>query len=278
MNEKPDASMETEQTSNPDDLPRLYDAKQRLRKYLVIMGAFLGFFLLLGAFLLRQFIIEEKKHLCQLRMKQIGLGLQLFCRDNGEYYPQLFTEPGQLALLNQSNDYNKPLYPEYINDFHLFRCPMPQSCRPLISYDPEDPQQAFNDSSYLYLGYTVTNDTEMEAFAAVYRERVSAGLSFDEDLTVPEGMGNLEQNKLYRLREGVERFLIWDINGPGRSQRIPSSVPVLIERFGDHRNPAGAHVLYLDHRVEFIPYPGQWPMTKKTLAILQSIEAMKTNK
>lgn len=247
-----------------------------LRKRLVIvMAAFLVLALLLGAFMFSHLRAKEREHLCQLRMKQIGLGIQWFSKENDEYYPQLSSEQGQLALLHQHSNYSKPLYPEYISDLALLHCPLSRDSHSMASYDAEDAQTAFYDSSYLYLGYTVTNDTEMEAFAEAYRERVSAGLSFDEDLTVAEGMGNLQTNKLYRLRVGVERYLIWDMIAPGQAQRTPSSVPVLIERIGHHRKPAGGHVLYLDQRVEFIPYPGQWPMTKKTQAILQSLEAMK---
>jgi len=56
-------------------------------------------------------------------------------------------------------------------------------------------------------------------------------------------------------------------------EQVLSRVPVLIERLGNHKDPGG-HVLYLDGHVEFVPYPGPFPMTKETVALLESLDAM----
>jgi len=78
---------------------------------------------------------------------------------------------------------------------------------------------------------------------------------------------------LYRIREGVERFLITDINNPGSNAMAQSNVPVMWDRiyFGlgdDRRNvrfnhiPGGNNVLYMDGHVEFIRYPNdEFPVT-----------------
>lgn len=80
---------------------------------------------------------------------------------------------------------------------------------------------------------------------------------------------------MYRLREGIERFLITDINNPAASAKAQSEIPVsgdwvsmdLGQEF--NHQPGGCNMLYMDGHVEFIKYPDKWPVNK-TMALLQS--------
>jgi UDP-N-acetylglucosamine--N-acetylmuramyl-(pentapeptide) pyrophosphoryl-undecaprenol N-acetylglucosamine transferase len=61
---------------------------------------------------------------------------------------------------------------------------------------------------------------------------------------------------LYRLREGIERFLITDINNPASSAQAQSGIQVMWDRFSTRVSqfshvPGGANVLYLDGHVSF---------------------------
>jgi len=87
----------------------------------------------------------------------------------------------------------------------------------------------------------------------------------DQDATLPStwsGYGNGGGNVVYRLREGIERFLITDINNPAASNNAQSSVWIMMDTFsaggvaGDLFNhiPGGCNVLYMDGHVEFIRY------------------------
>ncbi|MFM1919637.1 MAG: hypothetical protein RLZZ303_1271 [Candidatus Hydrogenedentota bacterium] len=82
----------------------------------------------------------------------------------------------------------------------------------------------------------------------------------DEGNPTPIQAGSL--NTVYRLREGIERFLITDINNPGASARAQSEIVVMhdaVSEEPDHFNhiPGGANVLYLDGHVEFVRWvPG----------------------
>ncbi|MBL7645243.1 MAG: DUF1559 domain-containing protein [Candidatus Hydrogenedentes bacterium] len=69
--------------------------------------------------------------------------------------------------------------------------------------------------------------------------------------------------ELLRLREGVERFMITDINNPGASAKAQSDVFVYfdavtttvdIDRVDYNHVPGGANVLYMDGHVEFQKY------------------------
>ncbi len=72
---------------------------------------------------------------------------------------------------------------------------------------------------------------------------------------------------LFRLREGIERVLITDINNPGASAQAQSAVPVAWDHIsvfvGDFAHvPGGANVLYLDGHVAFVKYPAdRFPLT-----------------
>ena len=83
---------------------------------------------------------------------------------------------------------------------------------------------------------------------------------------------------IYRLREGIERFLITDINNPAASSVAQSELPVMWDviqaasqettgtELGVTTNfnhvPGGSNVLYMDGHVEFERYPGDFPVNK----------------
>jgi prepilin-type processing-associated H-X9-DG protein len=81
----------------------------------------------------------------------------------------------------------------------------------------------------------------------------------DQDVSVPSGFGNGGGNTVYRLREGIERFLITDINNPGAANVAQSSVWIMFDQLATNPSaynhiPGGANVLYMDGHVEFLRY------------------------
>ena len=85
--------------------------------------------------------------------------------------------------------------------------------------------------------------------------------AMDKDITgnLLAGVGNGGGNTVYRLREGIERFLITDINNPGASAQAQSEVFVLMDMIstdtsGYNHIPGGSNALYMDGHVEFIRY------------------------
>jgi prepilin-type processing-associated H-X9-DG protein len=74
-------------------------------------------------------------------------------------------------------------------------------------------------------------------------------------------IGNGSGTTLFRLREGIERFLITDVNNPSAGAQGQSTIEVMwdnvsaIPRAFSHA-PSGANVLYLDGHVSFMKYPG----------------------
>ncbi|MBI1318580.1 MAG: DUF1559 domain-containing protein [Candidatus Hydrogenedens sp.] len=86
-------------------------------------------------------------------------------------------------------------------------------------------------------------------------------------------LGNGESNTVYRLREGIERFLITDINNPGASAKAQSELPISWDNISSNTGdaeatilynhiPGGVNVLYLDGHVAFTRYPGLFPASE----------------
>jgi len=69
----------------------------------------------------------------------------------------------------------------------------------------------------------------------------------------------------YRFREGIERFLITDINNPAASAKAQSELFVMCDWASTevgmfNHLPGGSNVLYMDGHVEFLRFPTKWPV------------------
>lgn len=87
---------------------------------------------------------------------------------------------------------------------------------------------------------------------------------YDRDLRFSEATGN---RSLLRLRDGIERFFITDINNPAAGAASQSTIVVLhdlvstqVEDF--NHTPGGANVLYMDGHAAFVRFPGEHPATR----------------
>lgn len=100
----------------------------------------------------------------------------------------------------------------------------------------------------------------------------------DADISSPtlDGYGNGGSSTVYRLREGIERFLITDINNPASNAHAQSTLPIMFDKVstnvGDYNHiPGGSNVLYLDGHVEFIryvPVGGTPPVTEAVARVI----------
>ncbi len=151
--------------------------------------------------------------------------------------------------------------------------------------------------SYVYKGYAITTIPEFYGFwgassiSEILGEVPIAVVGnvklkpYEEDLTldyspwppwvpaVPSASGTAGGDTVLRLREGIERFFITDINGPAGGARAQSNIPVMWDTFGSsefgdneagtmtfNHVPGGCNVLYMDGHVEFIKYGGKFPI------------------
>lgn len=83
-------------------------------------------------------------------------------------------------------------------------------------------------------------------------------------------IGNADSSKLLRLRDGVERFLITDVNASGAGAMAQSTIPVMWDIVSASMSgsaqfnhvPGGANVLYMDGHVSWVPYPTAFPASE----------------
>ncbi len=114
--------------------------------------------------------------------------------------------------------------------------------------------------------------------AGTPQARTAALAAADKDLTVSEPNGNGGGTTVYRLRQGIERFLVTDINNPAATAQAQSTVPIMCDLLGTgtgvgvfNHVPGGCNVLYMDGHVEYVRYPGEAPVTKCVAVLLGAI-------
>lgn len=194
------------------------------------------------------------------------------------------------------------IYPEYLADVSVLLCPSDPDCSSVLDapgsekgtwngsttdyasrescasgawLDRNDSYEAdfTNTASYIYLTH-LTRDSwsAFAVFAGVSAAYGEGGPSaVDQDINIGDlgapGYGSvINGDNLLRLREGIERFLITDINNPGASAAAQSEIPIWFDTVSTQvaeysHVPGGSNTLYLDGHVGFNRFPGTFPAT-----------------
>ncbi len=71
---------------------------------------------------------------------------------------------------------------------------------------------------------------------------------------------------VYRLREGIERFMVTDIDNPAATAQAQSEIPVIWDKVKENYDigefnhlPGGGNVLYMDGHIRYLRYPSEFP-------------------
>ena len=103
----------------------------------------------------------------------------------------------------------------------------------------------------------------------------------DADVTVPAGLGNGGGETIYRLRAGIERFLITDINDATADAMEQSGIWLMLDNYSAgtdtfNHTPHGSNVLYLDGHVSFVRYSddGAGPVNRRCSSMLDLLHAI----
>ena len=239
---------------------------------------------------------------CQNNLKQMGLVFKMYANESkGELFPSLKrvecdSDGVESNIGTFEGIFDPPsVYPEYLTDPFVLVCPSDS--------DPVDikaGEWSLNDdwgngilpcrmnmNSYNYYSWAIMNrdylapgvdqnklpfdfltDVNPDFFAGmvgVYGKVVvwgtggNDGSFFDSDVT----QGDMT---VWRLREGIERFFITDINNPAASALAQSEVWIMLDDLNldvslMNHVPGGCNVLYMDGHVEFLRYPSETPVS-----------------
>ena len=196
------------------------------------------------------------------------------------------------------------MYPDYLTDPEVLVCPSDIDGdnalnktdglwynQDIIDTDQRVDPCAFTPESYIYFGWVFTDEPGRDylapganpnaggvtpanvvdgtkvslPFIGAFIQRVAEvgfGVNdYDSDI---DGPGLNEP--VFRLRDGIERLYITDINNAAMSNIGQSEIAIMYDYtsyLGTNFNhvPGGSNVLYLDGHVEFIRYPGTFPVT-----------------
>jgi prepilin-type N-terminal cleavage/methylation domain-containing protein/prepilin-type processing-associated H-X9-DG protein len=219
---------------------------------------------------------------CANNLKQMGLVFKMYANEWDGRFPQLLVRHCEKDCVTPSEDirilfFDGPaVYPEYLSDIKVLLCPSDSIDKLYQWHLDEDPNGIicpcrFRDESYQYLGWAIMNDEQVTMngtktpieILAEFAGHIYDPANHDKDMPWFESEGG---PTFYRLREGIERFFITDINNPAATAVAQSELPVMWDdvsgRVEDFNHiPGGCNVLYMDGHVEFIRYPGEFPVS-----------------
>jgi prepilin-type processing-associated H-X9-DG protein len=197
--------------------------------------------------------------MCSSNLEALSSAFAQYASANGGAYPLLSNVPGELTL---SDHEDQDFYPDYLRDEFAFHC----TAKGFSSaFDETENEKPYSDESYVYLGYIVTSELELAAFSRAYEGNLLEAGAFSGPLDVDPGKGSAGGDAFLPL--GMTSFK--PIQGKTKKREIP----VLIEWPANHKDEGG-HVLYLDGHVEWVNFPGKWPMTETSIELLTALDDM----
>ncbi|MCP4643505.1 MAG: zf-HC2 domain-containing protein [bacterium] len=262
---------------------RVLDAAQRqdeaaeasvpLRRRLVTYGLVVGCLLVVavvgGRTLLhtRQAVLSYSSG---ANLKQLGLVFKMYANESeGEKYPPLAPYEG-VWTIDVRAICPKYLSPEgigiLVNPARPDSGKLTKRLEELVAEESVDWEEVTRlvAKSYVYTGWSVMDADDLEVLSRQYAKLDPP--QYDEDV-------GADGKTVYRLREGIERFFISDINNPAATASAQSDVAVMFEAvFDKRRKPKGINVLYMDGHVEFIPYGEAFPALPEVDALLSTPE------
>jgi prepilin-type N-terminal cleavage/methylation domain-containing protein/prepilin-type processing-associated H-X9-DG protein len=263
---------------------------------------------------------------CQNNLKQMGIVFKMYCNESkGQKFPphQLWwsSAPGgsgpdvpDVELWGATGPDGVAIYPEYLTDPMVLICPSdsggldwgpannPESVEEfLVDKDPQWGGGKFLDTTRI--SYSYHNKMVKPEWVATTVNNQAVACRMIEDTTNAEATSDLACElveapfagvtvTLYHLREGIERFMITDINNPAASATAQSEIPTMWDNaHANHTTevcdlpgnenvgltatdfnhvPGGSNILFLDGHSEFVKYPAPagsklWPLTETSV-------------
>lgn len=239
---------------------------------------------------------------CANNLRQVGIALKMYAGENAGLYPPMQRRVGAQCLIPNTGTVmfdGLSMYPEYLTEARVLVCPSsanasqeykagywsradgPQGNRAGGSINP----CLLDQTSYVYHGFIIrsawiaeigTLDTD-PAFLQAFQARFGTGdpADLEDSWEFTDTFG--DTHEILRLKEGMERFLIKDINNPSLTNVSQSGIPVMFDRVdidpaGFNHVPGGSNVLYMDGHVEFVRYPGPYPASRAWAGLMDALD------
>ena len=235
---------------------------------------------------------SARRAACAGNLKQLAMIHSMFADENNGYWvPRMIPYHKTYAPdLGCWSSFDGPyVYPEYMTDHRVMLCPsdieygtwqtVDAFMRPVhhswqtapepnpVAGLSEYPVTA--DYSYVYWGYAVRPDDvanllDMAEFGKTLDNLSGYSVNLEtrmSDIVVIKPTTN-EEVTVQRLRSGVERFFVTDINNPASADTAESVVAVQWDTVRtdngqptEYNHPPGGNILFMDGHVEFARYP-----------------------
>jgi len=252
---------------------------------------------------------SARRSSCANNLKQLGLVFKMYANEaKGGKFPHMKKWQGDNC--DDPNTIGSPpdtwlqfmfdgpsVIPEYLTDLNVLVCPSDTDGR--ASFDSgrwncgNDPNGhvcpcRIDYLSYFYFGWAVTPEQFLLSttdenvpnpelsmydggFIAALALTFDDNSTYDDDRTF-NNSDTGQQETVYRLREGIERFFITDINNPAASAKAQSEIAVMYDQVSTNvvtfnHVPGGGNVVYMDGHVEFLKYPSKYPVSRTWAAI-----------
>jgi len=243
---------------------------------------------------------------CQNNLTQMGLVFAMYTNESkGNRYPtmkQLNCDDPPGNARDATFD-GPSIYPEYLTDVAVCVCPSDSDRNSVLNgfYENGDPSQPVETcklarGSYYYLGWAfyepalllpgvtvprtagnadLTNVGGVAAFASTIFEIevIQAFVGMYTSGYTPEAK-DADMGVIPRLRQGIERFFITDINNPAASAAASSEIPVEWDEIAVYGGaetfnhvPGGGNILYMDGHVEWVPWHDKFPSNMSGLLV-----------
>lgn len=245
---------------------------------------------------------------CMNNLKQMGVAMAMYAHENRGYFP-----PKASRIRSFMVSYSS-LFPEYLSDVRVLVCPSDsrqvqdalieiQQDMTISSVERDDLLSV--SYSYVYPGFVTLSDNDCAGWRWYIEDlKKNYGdtrdeVDFCEDATIPDDVfwpmrlnsqygyypripatGSNGETTLFALREGIQRFLVTDVNSTTAGVSAASMVPVMWDVFAQsfeadatsnrgfaegianfNHVPGGANVLYMDGHARFVAYPTHYPVT-----------------
>ncbi len=259
-----------------------------------------------------------RRSACQNNLKQMGLVFKMYAGESASAkFPPIRSTycNGDPVLFDQMMNV-ATVYPEYLTDFNVLICPStlengnalelwdqrpnnsPVGMADYMEMSPEgavltgdgrvEPCEVTGAVPYSYLGWALSEDmmdlvSTMPLMTDINDHAADWDLSTDDAIEAADSDWEFSMpingyDVALRLREGVERFFITDINNPAGSAVGQSELPVMWDAIAMgaamfNHVPGGANVLYLDGHVEYQGWnggEGRFPLNQAGLQFHRS--------